>query len=153
MYKTLPFCSPPTETPQNSVALPIPKLAPIFRILIILFAVYTTCGSILKANADPGRVEWTNLDLNGQQQGEISRVESQWQKTYAELSPQIQRDKSELQKLLSAPQPNESRIKELQKRIQVNEQKLRDEATRTFLTKKGTLTPNQKVRLQQMIGE
>jgi Spy/CpxP family protein refolding chaperone len=97
-------------------------------------------------------INWSSLDLNPQQENEIDRLESQWQRTYSDVYPQIQRDKNELRHLLNAPQSNERQIMELQNRIQQNEQRLRQEATRTFLNKKGQLNPAQKVRLQQMMG-
>jgi exonuclease VII large subunit len=107
----------------------------------------------LPTSAEERMVNWTNLELSPQQQSEIGRLESQWQRMYTELYPQIQRDKNELRRLLNSPQSNERQIMELQTRIQINEQRLRQEATRTFLNKKNQLNPVQKVRLQQMMND
>lgn len=102
--------------------------------------------------ADP-HISWDSLNLSPEQENEIDRLESQWKRLYTELYPQIQRDKNELRRLLNSAQSDERMIMELQNRIQNNEQRLRQEATRTFLNKKGQLSPNQKVRLQQMMGQ
>jgi Spy/CpxP family protein refolding chaperone len=96
-------------------------------------------------------VNWDSLGLTSSQSSEIEEREAEWKRTYATLYPQIQRDKARLRQLLNAPSSDPAEVMELQARIQDNEEKLRSEATRTFLHKKNVLTPNQRVKLQQIL--
>lgn len=126
--------------------------ASLVKALLTVLVLMVIHGGLLATWANDQSINWSNLDLNTQQESEIGRLESQWQRTYTDVYPQIQRDKNELRQLLNAPQSNDRQIMELQTRIQQNEQRLRQEATRTFLNKKGQLSPAQRVRLQQMMG-
>jgi SMC interacting uncharacterized protein involved in chromosome segregation len=101
--------------------------------------------------AGDSSIHWDTLNLTAEQQSEIERLESQWRKVYGEVYPQIQRDKNELRRLLNSVQCDDRQVMEIQERIQTNEQRLRQEATRTFLNKKGQLNQTQKMRLHQMM--
>ncbi len=141
-----------TEEPLNvPVSVPPTLIKRPWRLLsapVLLGALFVVMGT---AWAGDSSIHWDTLNLTAEQQSEIERLESQWRKVYGEVYPQIQRDKNELRRLLNSVQCDDRQVMEIQERIQTNEQRLRQEATRTFLNKKGQLNQTQKMRLHQMM--
>jgi Spy/CpxP family protein refolding chaperone len=97
-------------------------------------------------------VRWNTLNLDQSQASRINSFEQEWKQTYTQVYPQIIRDREELRQLLNMPDSDEERIMLLQQRIMGNEEKLRNEATHTFLKKKKILRPNQKLKLRKMMN-
>lgn len=125
----------------------------VFLICISLFSFLGCYFADVQAQPSPSpTAPWGSLNLSPQQSAEINRLEDRWERTYSELSPQIEQDKTQLRQMLNAPQSSDRQIIDLQNRIQVNEQRLRNEATRIFLNKKEQLSPAQKVRLQEIMN-
>ncbi len=92
------------------------------------------------------------MNLTPQQQNNMDRLDSSWKKTYAEVYPQIVRDKSTLRHLLQSPNSDEQQILQLHERIRKNEELLHQEAIRNFLDKKKQLDPTQRQKLQELMG-
>ncbi|MGE0200231.1 MAG: Spy/CpxP family protein refolding chaperone [Candidatus Melainabacteria bacterium] len=98
--------------------------------------------------ADPLNVDWVSLNLNSDQSTQINQLEGEWKRLCGQLLPQVERDKADLMRELSSPNPDQGKIQELQRRIQANKSKLQEAAMTTFLKKKQQLTPDQRSRLQ-----
>jgi Spy/CpxP family protein refolding chaperone len=94
-------------------------------------------------------VNWDSLNLSPQQETQIDRLEDSWEKTHAEVGSQIERDTSELRAIL--PTGDTQHIRQLQNRITANKMFLMNQSMDTFLRKRETLTPGQRVQLQKII--
>jgi Spy/CpxP family protein refolding chaperone len=94
-------------------------------------------------------IDWESLNLSPQQESQIGRLESSWEKTHAEIGAQIERDSAELRALL--PTGDTQRIRQLQTRITSNKMFLMNQSMDTFLKKRDTLTPAQRLQLQKML--
>jgi hypothetical protein len=94
-------------------------------------------------------IDWESLNLTPQQESQIGRLESSWEKTHAEIGAQIERDSAELRALL--PMGDPQRIRQLQNRITSNKMFLMNQSMDTFLKKRDTLTPAQRLQLQKML--
>ncbi len=109
-------------------------------------------GGFSPALAEDGiDVNWASLNLNSNQSTQINAYESEWQKTCAELMPQIESDKSQLMKLMNSPSADEEQIMALQQRISKNKTTLQNKAMQIYLKKKHQLDPNQQKGLQKMM--
>jgi Spy/CpxP family protein refolding chaperone len=100
---------------------------------------------------NPQPIKWSQLNLNDQQEQTLSSLDAHWRQTYTTLAPQIQDDKQTLRQMLGSSNVDEQKIMALQNRIQQNEQRLRLEATRTFVQKCKQLSPDQRERIQHMM--
>lgn len=94
-------------------------------------------------------IDWESLNLSPQQESQIGRLESSWEKTHAEIGAQIERDSAELRSLL--PTGDIQRIRHLQARITTNKMYLMNQSMETFLKKRDTLTPAQRLQLQKIL--
>jgi Spy/CpxP family protein refolding chaperone len=101
---------------------------------------------------DPTYVRWNALHLDPSQETQLSRLDEQWKKIYTERSPQLQRDRAELRRLMFSPQANDKEIMALRERIHKSEELLRVEAMKSFIQKKNVLTPGQRMQLQQLFS-
>jgi Spy/CpxP family protein refolding chaperone len=94
-------------------------------------------------------INWSSLNLTPQQESQIERLEESWEKTHAEVGAQIERDAAELRAIL--PTGDTQRIRQLQNRITANKMFLMNQSIDTFLRKRETLTPAQRMQLQKML--
>lgn len=99
------------------------------------------------------RVDWNALELTTEQCDGLQALDSEWKAIYAQLYPQLEADRTRLRRLMNDPAADDQQVLALQTRLQQSEQQMRSEATRIFMQKKSHLTPEQKRRLYQMMGE
>lgn len=125
-------------------------LAPFFGIILTLSLNLTS--SALAQHAGPQYINWSVLNLTPDQDFRIGHLEQEWQRIYATIYPRIMQEKEDLRRMLNSPMGEEGQILNLQNRLHDDELKLRNEAIRIFLEKKGQLNTSQKVQLQQMMG-
>ncbi|MDX2083983.1 MAG: hypothetical protein SFZ03_01170 [Candidatus Melainabacteria bacterium] len=96
-------------------------------------------------------VRWDMLNLSVDQRQKLDSLDKDWKDTYVQVYPQIIRDREELRHLINQPNSDDNRIMLLQNRIHQNEERLRNEATQTFLSKRKLLRPDQMGRFRQMM--
>jgi len=94
-------------------------------------------------------IDWTTLNLNPSQESQIEQLETGWKKTHQEVSGQIDKDQTEMKKIL--PSGDTQRIRLLQNRISTNKMYLMNESMDTFLKKRELLTPTQRNQLQKLL--
>lgn len=116
-----------------------------------------TVMTLSLALADPawagGRdINWTSLNLSSDQSDRLEELEDDWKQTYATVFPQIEAERRELKQLLSNPNSDPNKIMQVQSRINQKKMLLHQEAMKVYLKKKDQLNPDQRNRLQQMIG-
>lgn len=100
-----------------------------------------------------GNVDWKQLNLSPAQSQNINKIESEWERTYRQLSPQIERDKQALMQELGSPNPDRQKVMQLQTRIEQNKMKLKNASMDVYLEKSEQLDSGQKKQLKQMMFE
>jgi len=98
-------------------------------------------------------VDWGSLNLSRGQQKNINQYESQWEQTYQKISPQIDKDKSDLTHELDSPNPDQSHVMQLQARIEQNKAQLQSASMNAYIHKKQELNDEQRARLHHMMFE
>jgi Spy/CpxP family protein refolding chaperone len=120
-----------------------------FRRLLFVFTLLSLDLLSAPLSALAKDIHWDSLNLTPQQENQIDQLESQWERTHAEVAAQIERDRAELKSLL--PLGDGQRIRALQNRITTNKMYLMNESMNTFLRKRDTLTPDQRNQLQRLL--
>lgn len=96
-------------------------------------------------------IDWSSLNLSPGQQKNINQYESQWEQTYQQLSPQIDKDKQDLMHELDSPNPDRGRVMQLQSRIDQNKAQLQSASMNAYIKKKQELNDDQKEKLHEMM--
>ncbi len=125
--------------------------------LSILSFRHFVVGLLLLTLAGFSAFGWTQVDFNAlgltpSQQTQINNYENKWRQTYTKLHPEVEQDRTRLRQLINDPNADEGQVMMIQSRLQRNEERLRNEATHIFMKKKSQLNPEQKRKLQKMIG-
>ncbi len=119
-----------------------------FFIAIIFLQIPCSTYSMQNENS----IKWSRLNLTESQVIQIKNLDFHWEKTRNNFLWHINKDKKRLKQMLQNPYSCDNEIKKIQKRLLINQQKLRHEAMENFLLKRNVLTDDQRKQLHKMIS-
>jgi len=120
--------------------------------LSVVLAIQLSAGLGLANNNSISSVSWDKLNLTTTQKAKIKVLDLEWERSSRNLIEKISHDKEQLKALLESPFATEAEIRDLQKRILLNQQELRYRAMNNFLQKRKVLTLCQKKKLHKMLS-
>jgi Spy/CpxP family protein refolding chaperone len=96
-------------------------------------------------------IDWSKLNLSGQQNSQIQALEQQWFKEFNEISPQLRDDRTRLQRAISDHNADPVQIMALQQSVARRKEQLSNAAMQNYLCKKKVLNDAQQKQLEEMI--
>jgi Spy/CpxP family protein refolding chaperone len=119
------------------------------RSTLLSFSMGISCSAAFAD--DHCNIDWTKLNLTPVQQQQISALESDWNKQYAEIRPGILEEQRHLSKLLGDHTADPVEIMSVQQNLTRKKESLNQLATANYLKKRSVLTESQQFSLEIMV--
>lgn len=116
---------------------------------VLSFSMGISCGAAYAE--DHCSIDWTKLNLTPVQQQQITALESDWNKQYAEIRPVIITEQQHLSKLLADHNSDPVEIMSVQQTVARKKESLNQLATANYLKKRQVLTESQQFSLEIMV--
>lgn len=119
------------------------------RLTFLTCSLGITCGAVYAE--EHCSIDWSKLNLSPVQQQQVSALESDWNKQYAEMQPAIQEERRHLSKLLADHNSDPVEIMSVQQNLARKKESLNQLATANYLKKRSVLNESQQYSLEIMV--
>ena len=119
------------------------------RFTFLSISMGISCGAAYAE--DHCSIDWTKLNLTPAQQQQITALEADWNKQYAEIRPVIIEEQRHLSKLLADHNSDPVEIMSVQQTVARKKESLNQLATANYLKKRQVLTESQQFSLEIMV--
>ncbi|HEY9676562.1 MAG TPA: hypothetical protein V6C76_01070 [Drouetiella sp.] len=119
------------------------------RMTLLSLSFGITCSAAMAE--DHCSIDWTKLRLSPTQQTQISTLETDWNKQYAEIKPAIVTEQQHLSKLLADHNADPVEIMSVQQNVARKKESLNQLAMANYLKKRAVLNESQQYNLEVMM--